>query len=99
MSNRKEHLLNNAVSVLVEVDCGEPPIISNSVMQWDYVSTVDSQVVYRCMSGYQNVGGGNISVCNASGEWDAASLICQGDDDICPHSRVLGYLPQVKVMM
>lgn len=68
-------------------------------MQWDYVSTVGSQVVYQCISGYQNVGGGNISVCNASGEWDAASLICQGDDDIFPHSRAPGYLPQVEVIM
>lgn len=67
-----------AFSILVEVDCGVPPPIPHSVMLWDNVSTVGSQVVYQCKSGYRNVGEGNASVCTASGEWDVASLLCQG---------------------
>ncbi len=74
--------LNNAVSILVEINCGEPPPIPHSVMLWDNISTVGSQVVYWCNFGYHNVGEGNVSVCTARGEWDAASLICQGDNDI-----------------
>ncbi|XP_038559513.1 sushi domain-containing protein 1 isoform X3 [Micropterus salmoides] len=69
--------LNNAISILVEVDCGVPPPIPHSVILWDNISTVGSQVVYQCNSGYHNVGEGNVSVCTASGEWDGASTLCQ----------------------
>ncbi|XP_038559512.1 sushi domain-containing protein 1 isoform X2 [Micropterus salmoides] len=60
-----------------EVDCGVPPPIPHSVILWDNISTVGSQVVYQCNSGYHNVGEGNVSVCTASGEWDGASTLCQ----------------------
>ncbi|XP_047448825.1 sushi domain-containing protein 1 isoform X2 [Mugil cephalus] len=60
-----------------EVDCGEPLPIPHSVMLWDRVSTVGSRVVYKCNPGYHSVRGKNVSVCNAGGEWDGASLLCQ----------------------
>lgn len=77
--------LNIVISILVEVDCGVPPPIPHSVMLWDKISTVGSQVVYQCKSGYGSVGGRNVSVCITSGEWDGASLLCQGDNDISLH--------------
>lgn len=67
-----------------------PLPIPHSVMRWDNVSTVGAQVVYQCNSGYRDAGEGNVSVCTASGEWDAAPLLCQGDNDINQHTRVLG---------
>ncbi|XP_029366550.1 sushi domain-containing protein 1 isoform X2 [Echeneis naucrates] len=68
---------NGIISIPVEIQCGTPPSIPHSVMLWDKTSTVGSQVVYQCKSGYKSVGEGNISVCSASGEWDEASLLCQ----------------------
>ncbi|KAM8885992.1 sushi domain-containing protein 1 isoform 2-T2 [Spinachia spinachia] len=60
-----------------EVDCGVPPPIPNSIPLWDNISTLDSQVVYECNSGYRRVGEGHVSVCTASGDWEGASLLCQ----------------------
>ncbi|XP_040012054.1 sushi domain-containing protein 1 isoform X4 [Xiphias gladius] len=67
-----------------EVKCGVPPPIPHSVMLWDKVSTVGSQVVYQCKSGYRNVGKGNESVCTASGEWEEASLLCEAKCGLVP---------------
>ncbi|XP_074493305.1 sushi domain-containing protein 1 isoform X17 [Sebastes fasciatus] len=76
-----------------EVDCGEPPPIPHSVMLWGNISTVGSQVVYQCNSGYGRVGEGNVSVCTASGEWDGASLLCQEincqEPVFKPHAKML----------
>ncbi|XP_014863573.1 PREDICTED: sushi domain-containing protein 1 isoform X1 [Poecilia mexicana] len=60
-----------------EVDCGEPTSVPHAVMEWDNISTVGSKVVYRCDRGFVNVDEGNVSVCTASGGWDAPSLSCQ----------------------
>ncbi|XP_031704851.1 sushi domain-containing protein 1 isoform X2 [Anarrhichthys ocellatus] len=59
-----------------EVDCGVPPPIPHSIMLWDKISTLGSQVVYRCNYGYRSVGEGDVSVCTAIGDWDGASLLC-----------------------
>ncbi|XP_040012051.1 sushi domain-containing protein 1 isoform X2 [Xiphias gladius] len=76
-----------------EVKCGVPPPIPHSVMLWDKVSTVGSQVVYQCKSGYRNVGKGNESVCTASGEWEEASLLCEEincrEPVFKPHTKML----------
>ncbi|XP_074493299.1 sushi, von Willebrand factor type A, EGF and pentraxin domain-containing protein 1 isoform X11 [Sebastes fasciatus] len=76
-----------------EVDCGEPPPIPHSVILWGNISTVGSQVVYQCNSGYGRVGEGNVSVCTASGEWDGASLLCQEincqEPVFKPHAKML----------
>lgn len=75
------------------MDCGEPLPIPHSVMLWDQLSTVGSQVVYQCNPGYVNVGWGDVSVCTASGEWHEASLLCQGDINIHLYSTVLSFIP------
>lgn len=74
--------LNVRISIIVDVDCGEPVNIPHSVMLWDHNSTVGSQVVYQCDPGYHNVGERSVSVCTATGEWDGAPMLCQGNKDI-----------------
>ncbi|XP_068576862.1 sushi domain-containing protein 1 isoform X4 [Cebidichthys violaceus] len=60
-----------------EVDCGVPPPIPHSMVLWDKISTLGSQVVYQCDSGYRSAAEGDVSVCSASGDWDGASLTCE----------------------
>ncbi|KAM3867667.1 sushi domain-containing protein 1 [Diretmus argenteus] len=76
-----------------EIDCGAPPAIPHAVMSWDNISTMGSQVVYQCNSGYRSVEEGNVSVCAATGEWDVASLLCQEikcwEPVFKPHTQVL----------
>ncbi|XP_046871948.1 sushi domain-containing protein 1 isoform X5 [Hypomesus transpacificus] len=76
--------------VCEEVDCGAPPGLPHSVMLWDNSSSMGSEVVYQCSSGYHNVGQGNGSVCTASGQWNKTAFLCQevscGDPVILPHT-------------
>ncbi|XP_067084146.1 sushi domain-containing protein 1 isoform X2 [Osmerus mordax] len=76
--------------VCEEVDCGVPPGLPHSFMLWDNRSSMGSKVVYRCSSGYHNVGEGNVSVCTASGQWNKTKFLCQevscGDPVILPHT-------------
>ncbi|XP_028980241.2 sushi domain-containing protein 1 isoform X10 [Esox lucius] len=73
-----------------EVDCGSPPALPHSVMFWDQRTNMGSEVFYQCNFGYKNVGEGNVSHCNADGQWDKSALLCEailcGDPPILPHT-------------
>lgn len=60
------------------VDCGTPPPLPNTHMLWNKNSRIGAVVLYRCISGYHNVGKGNVSVCTAAGQWENSSILCQG---------------------
>lgn len=47
-------------------------------MLWNKRTMMGTEVVYQCDSGYHNVGKGNVSVCTAAGQWEGASVLCQG---------------------
>ncbi|XP_061116664.1 sushi domain-containing protein 1 isoform X3 [Conger conger] len=63
--------------VCEEIYCGEPPALPHSVMQWHKLAKVGTNVYYKCNAGYYNVGAGNFSVCNTSGQWDKTSMQCE----------------------
>ncbi|XP_067084150.1 sushi domain-containing protein 1 isoform X5 [Osmerus mordax] len=79
--------------VCEEVDCGVPPDLPHSVMLWDNRSSMGSEVVYQCSSGYHNVGEGNGSVCTAGGQWNKTTFLCQevdcGEPPFRPHSKMI----------
>ncbi|KAM9811010.1 sushi domain-containing protein 1 [Neosynchiropus ocellatus] len=60
-----------------EVSCGSPPDVPHSVRLWDQTSTVGSQVLYQCASGYQSEGGPHVSYCSLRGVWEPVSLLCR----------------------
>ncbi|XP_077416381.1 sushi domain-containing protein 1 isoform X2 [Vanacampus margaritifer] len=64
-------------NISCKVDCGAPPDISHSLLIWDHISTVGSQVAYQCQYGYYSVGEINKTVCTDNGKWDKPSLRCQ----------------------
>lgn len=61
-----------------EVDCGSPPTLPHSHMLWNKSTRMGSKVLYQCNSGYHNVGKGNVSICNAGGQWERPPVLCQG---------------------
>ncbi|XP_062240819.1 sushi domain-containing protein 1 isoform X2 [Platichthys flesus] len=70
-------LWSGPTMVCEEVDCGSPPARPHSHMLWNKSSRVGSEVVYRCNSGYHNVGKGNVSSCTAAGQWEEPLVLCQ----------------------
>ncbi|XP_057687733.1 sushi domain-containing protein 1 isoform X1 [Corythoichthys intestinalis] len=74
-----------------EIDCGSPPDIPHSVLLWDHISTVGSQVAYQCQSGFYSVGEKNKTVCKGNGKWETLSLRCQEikcqDPVFIPHTK------------
>ncbi|KAI9534302.1 hypothetical protein NQZ68_014710 [Dissostichus eleginoides] len=60
-----------------EVNCGPPPAAPHSLRLWDQSSRPGSRAIYQCNSGYHNVGKGNVSKCNAAGEWERPPLLCK----------------------
>lgn len=81
-STKLIYFLPKWCNLCVEVDCGEPLPIPHASFLWDKSSSLGSQATYMCDHGYVSVGGGNLSVCTASGEWNQTSLSCQGDNNI-----------------
>uniref|UniRef100_A0A3Q3WPB0 Uncharacterized protein n=1 Tax=Mola mola TaxID=94237 RepID=A0A3Q3WPB0_MOLML len=69
------------------VDCGAPPALPHTHMLWNESSRMGAEVLYRCMSGYHNVGKGNVSVCTAAGQWENPSMLCQ--ETLCGNPPVL----------
>ncbi|KAK1892489.1 Sushi domain containing protein 1, partial [Dissostichus eleginoides] len=49
----------------------------HSLRLWDQSSRPGSRAIYQCNSGYHNVGKGNVSKCNAAGEWERPPLLCK----------------------
>uniref|UniRef100_A0A3Q4ML16 Sushi domain containing 1 n=1 Tax=Neolamprologus brichardi TaxID=32507 RepID=A0A3Q4ML16_NEOBR len=77
-----------------QVDCGKPPLIPNSVMHWDKISTVGSKVIYQCKPGYLNAGTGNVSVCSAKcgpAPFLANSEVVWHNRSVVIHRCVAGY--------
>ncbi|XP_033989101.1 sushi domain-containing protein 1 isoform X7 [Trematomus bernacchii] len=72
-----------------EVNCGPPPAAPHSLRLWDQSSRPGSRAIYQCNSGYHNVGKGNVSKCNAAGEWERPPLLCK-DIDECTVTGLCG---------
>ncbi|XP_053726528.1 sushi domain-containing protein 1 isoform X4 [Synchiropus splendidus] len=63
-----------------EVNCGAPPEVPHSLRLWDLTSTVGSQALYQCVSGYHSEGGPHVSYCSLRGVWEPLSLLCREVD-------------------
>ena len=61
------------------VSCGTPSFSTGVTVETFSNTTVDSQIVYQCQSGFLPEGGVT-SVCREDGMWnpDPATLLCEG---------------------
>ncbi|XP_067886751.1 sushi domain-containing protein 1 isoform X3 [Heterodontus francisci] len=75
-----------------EIDCGQPPIVSNANVVWNQSTKIWSTIYYQCMEGFYSMGGRTISTCTAKGQWQEDTLICRAVDCGIP-ARVLNAWP------
>ncbi|KAL0979639.1 hypothetical protein UPYG_G00187600 [Umbra pygmaea] len=61
------------VSITCKEKCGPAPVLPNSEVVWQNVSTV----ILRCLEGFHSWRGSNTSVCDNTGTWRAATLRCR----------------------
>ncbi|XP_034057890.1 LOW QUALITY PROTEIN: sushi domain-containing protein 1 [Gymnodraco acuticeps] len=76
-----------------EVNCGPPPAAPHSLRLWDLSSRPGSRAIYQCNSGYHNVGKGNVSKCNAAGEWEGPPLLCK--EILCGSPPIIEFTVQL----
>ncbi|XP_077331469.1 sushi domain-containing protein 1 isoform X2 [Lithobates pipiens] len=62
------------------VDCGLPQALPNTVIHLFNSTTYGSKVTFVCSKGFIAESGSNTSVCNASGQWEGANLVCKAVD-------------------
>ncbi|XP_069043454.1 sushi domain-containing protein 1 isoform X7 [Lepisosteus oculatus] len=76
-----------------EIDCGDPPILPHTTIQWDTDRGPGSAVYYSCTEGFYKAEGLNISTCTLTGHWKNASLVCKevdcGAPPVLPHACML----------
>ncbi|XP_061841960.1 sushi domain-containing protein 1 isoform X6 [Nerophis lumbriciformis] len=78
--------------VCEEISCGPPQALPHTNLQWDRSTRPGSAVLYKCMGGYYQEGGDDISTCLTSGEWAKVSLKCKakcGPVPMLAHSDVV----------
>ncbi|XP_073447566.1 sushi domain-containing protein 1 isoform X2 [Aquarana catesbeiana] len=62
------------------VDCGLPQALPNTVIHLFNSTAYRSKVTFVCSKGFIAESGSNTSVCNASGHWEGANLVCKVAD-------------------
>lgn len=67
-----------SVSLIVEINCGEPLAIANAIMLWDGTALAGSQVSYQCRKGFGSQSRRTLSICRGDGRWDVVDLRCEG---------------------
>ncbi|KAI4796287.1 hypothetical protein KUCAC02_027855 [Chaenocephalus aceratus] len=70
-----------------------PPAAPHSLRLWDQSSRLGSRAIYQCNSGYHNVGKGNVSKCNAAGEWERPPLLCK--EILCGSPPIIEFTVQL----
>ena len=78
---KKKKLLNLpcASFPVLEILCGDPPILPHTAQLWSGSSTPGSTVVYLCEIGFFHSGGNNASVCTNNGYWIKPDILCKGN--------------------
>ncbi|XP_060763695.1 sushi domain-containing protein 1 isoform X2 [Neoarius graeffei] len=76
-----------------EVDCGIPPSFPHTVMLWNGVSNVGTEVQYQCEDGFYNTGHEDVCVCTSRGTWSLLHFLCQevncSEPRLLPHTLLV----------
>ncbi|KAJ8381137.1 hypothetical protein SKAU_G00019150 [Synaphobranchus kaupii] len=65
------------ITVTCKANCGSPPSLTHSEVEWQNGSTAGSVALHHCHSGYRSWRGKNLSICADTGRWQVATLFCR----------------------
>ncbi|KAM9330649.1 sushi domain-containing protein 1 [Gastrophryne carolinensis] len=71
---------NGALLKCKAIDCGVPQAPPNTVIQSFNGTVYGSEVTFMCLKGFIALSGCHTSVCNATGQWEGSSLVCEVAD-------------------
>ncbi|XP_040273238.1 sushi domain-containing protein 1 isoform X2 [Bufo bufo] len=59
-----------------EIDCGQPPLLSNVIMKWNGATNLGSEVRYTCQKGFYNPEIWHVSRCTLNETWENITFSC-----------------------
>ncbi|XP_068090406.1 sushi domain-containing protein 1 isoform X2 [Hyperolius riggenbachi] len=59
-----------------EINCGQPPSLNNTDMQWNGSAKLGSEVRYTCRKGFYNPEMVHVSRCASNGSWEETTFSC-----------------------
>ncbi|KAM4706958.1 sushi domain-containing protein 1 [Discoglossus pictus] len=76
-----------------EIDCGQPPSVSNAEMIWSGTRNLGSEVHYKCVKGFYNPDNYTVSRCTSNETWENVTFTCTevdcGAPSIIDHADLL----------
>ncbi|XP_064153488.1 sushi domain-containing protein 1 isoform X14 [Anguilla rostrata] len=65
------------ITVTCRARCGPPPSLPRWEVAWQNGSSAGSMALHRCQRGYRRWRGRTLSICEDTGRWQPATLVCR----------------------
>ncbi|XP_018111863.1 sushi domain-containing protein 1 isoform X1 [Xenopus laevis] len=73
---------NGADLICKEINCGQPPSVSNAQIILSGSTKIGSEVEYKCLRGFYNPSNRSVSRCTLNGKWEDVNVTCKVNETI-----------------